>query len=99
MSQGGRLSKQPNFASAIGRSPHFLLHPRRPRSAANPQVFRIIHLRPGPGAELLAVLRLNNANKEIKDYVLVPAPDGTKQYLTPSDVSLARHDASSRRDH
>jgi hypothetical protein len=46
-----------------------------------------------PGAELLVVLRLNHANKEIKDYVLVPAPDDAKQYLTLSDASLARQKA------
>jgi hypothetical protein len=93
--KAGDYPNSPTSQARWAASPIFLLHPRRPRSAANPQVFRIIHQRPGPGAELLVVLRLNNANKEIKDYVLVPAPDGTKQYLTPSDVS-ARHNASSR---
>jgi DNA invertase Pin-like site-specific DNA recombinase len=46
-----------------------------------------------PGAELLVVLRLNDANKEIRDYVLVPSPDDTRQYLTLSDRALDRQKA------
>ena len=45
------------------------------------------------GAEHLVVLRLNETNNEIKDYVLVPAPDDAKAYLTLSDASLTHHKA------
>ncbi len=44
-------------------------------------------------AELLVVLRLNDVNKEIRDYVLVPSPDDMSQYLTLSDGALARQKA------
>ena len=50
--------------------------------------------RPKPGAaELRVVLRLNGANKEIEDYLLLPAPDSPTRYQTLSDASLARHRA------
>ncbi|MEH2548663.1 DNA invertase Pin-like site-specific DNA recombinase [Bradyrhizobium sp. AZCC 2262] len=50
--------------------------------------------RPKPGAaELRVVLRLNDVNKEIEDYLLVPAPDNPKRYQTLSDASLVRHSA------
>ncbi|KRR23270.1 recombinase family protein [Bradyrhizobium retamae] len=48
--------------------------------------------RPKPDADLLVILRLNAPNKEIQDYVLVPA-SGCPRYLTLSDASLARHRA------
>jgi hypothetical protein len=40
-----------------------------------------------------AVPRLDDANKLIQDYVIVPKPGSTKPYLTLSDASLARHRA------
>ncbi|MFG3592421.1 recombinase family protein [Bradyrhizobium sp. RDI18] len=44
-------------------------------------------------SELFVVPRLNDANKLIEDYVIVPKSDSAKPYLTLSDASLARHRA------
>ncbi|XSC43430.1 hypothetical protein ACF1BQ_036545 [Bradyrhizobium sp. RDT10] len=44
-------------------------------------------------SELFILPRLNDANKLIQDYVIVPKPEGDKPYLTLSDASLARHGA------
>ena len=44
-------------------------------------------------SELFIVPRLNDANKLIQDYVIVPKPEGAKPYLTLSDASLVRHRA------
>ena len=44
-------------------------------------------------SELFIVPRLNDANKLIQDYVIVPKSDSAKPYLTLSEASLARHKA------
>ena len=44
-------------------------------------------------SELFIVPRLNDANKLIQDYVIVPKSDSAKPYLTLSDASLAHHRA------
>ena len=46
-------------------------------------------MRSGP----FIVPRLNDANKLIQDYVIVPKSDSDKPYLTLSDASLAHHRA------
>jgi len=43
--------------------------------------------------KLCVFLRLKEANKVVQDYVLLPAPDTAKPYLTLSDGALARHKA------
>ena len=42
---------------------------------------------------LLVVARLNESNKAIQDYLLLPAPKSTKPYLRLSDAALDRYDA------
>jgi hypothetical protein len=42
---------------------------------------------------LLAVARLNDANRAIQDYLLLPAAERTEKYLRLSDTALARHRA------
>jgi hypothetical protein len=42
---------------------------------------------------LCVFLRLNEANKVVQDYVLLPSPGTAKPYLTLSDGALARHKA------
>ena len=44
-------------------------------------------------SELFIVPRLNDANKLIQDYVIVPKSNSAKPYLTLSDASLAHHRA------
>ena len=44
-------------------------------------------------SELNIILRLDDANKVIQDYVLLPASDIAKPYLTLSDAALVRHNA------
>jgi len=44
-------------------------------------------------SELLVVVRLDEANKAIHDYLLVPAPESARPYLTLSEAALARHKA------
>jgi DNA invertase Pin-like site-specific DNA recombinase len=44
-------------------------------------------------SELNIILRLDDANKVIQDYVLVPASDIAKPYLTLSDAALVRYNA------
>ena len=44
-------------------------------------------------SELNIISRLDDANKVIQDYVLVPASDIAKPYLTLSDAALVRHNA------
>jgi hypothetical protein len=44
-------------------------------------------------SELFIVARLNDANKLIEGYVIVPKSDCARPYLTLSDASLARHRA------
>ncbi|WP_334364390.1 recombinase family protein [Bradyrhizobium sp. AZCC 1578] len=43
--------------------------------------------------KLCVFLRLKEANKVVQDYVLLPAADTAKPYLTLSDGALARHKA------
>jgi hypothetical protein len=43
--------------------------------------------------KLCVFLRLNEANKVVQDYVLLPAAGTAKPYLTLSDGALARHKA------
>jgi hypothetical protein len=39
------------------------------------------------------VARLNDANKAIQDYLLLPAAERAERYLRLSDTALARHRA------
>src|SRR5207237_8783122 len=43
--------------------------------------------------KLCVFLRLKEANKVVQDYVLLPAPDTVKPYLTLSDRAFDRHKA------
>jgi hypothetical protein len=43
--------------------------------------------------KLCVFLRLKESNKVVQDYVLLPAADTAKPYLTLSDGALARHKA------
>lgn len=61
---------------------------RQPRHATHWRVYRRQKL-----CGLLAVLRLDTANREVADYVLIPASEMTKRYLRLSDTALASNAA------
>ena len=56
-------------------------------------IFSLVSARSKAHEYLSGKMRLKEANKVVQDYVLLPAADTAKPYLTLSDGALARHKA------